>query len=266
MAHYRGQPGCPVIPTHEKRTVRMTSWRGTGACRVAPAAPRSQHAGTRSPAPGGLPTTSRSTPPRTAAAGAATSPSSLSSPSVPFARSTRRDQVCKDGPSQLPSLGNARRFRRSNFGTRRRRKGRHFLQRLPAKRLAQLRQAPAFPVRQSEPVLAEPLPQRRVLSTLVLDHPRLVLSHPHPDPCRQELQGAGAASSPPSLSLPCAPFGPSTRHDHVCKVGPSQPPSPGNARRFSRSSFGTRRDLQCDHVASRTVTPRRPTARRRLML
>ena len=86
----------------------MTSWRGTGACRVAPAAPRSQHAGTRSPAPGGLPTTSRSTPPRTAAAGAATSPSSLSSPSVPFARSTRRDQVCKDGPSQLPSLGNAR--------------------------------------------------------------------------------------------------------------------------------------------------------------
>jgi hypothetical protein len=69
--------------------------------------------------------------------------------------------------------------------------GRHFPQRLPAERLAQLRQAAPFPVRQSEPVLAKPLQQRRVLSTLVLDHPRLLLSHPHPDPCRQELQGQG---------------------------------------------------------------------------
>jgi hypothetical protein len=31
MAHYRGQPGNLVVPTEEKRTVRMTSWRGTGA-------------------------------------------------------------------------------------------------------------------------------------------------------------------------------------------------------------------------------------------
>src|ERR1700690_3280840 len=36
------------------------------------------------------------------------------------------------------------------------------------------------PVRQSEPVLAEPLQQHRVLSTLLLHHPRLVLSRPHP--------------------------------------------------------------------------------------
>jgi hypothetical protein len=58
----------------------------------------------------------------------------------------------------------------------RRRKGRHFLQRLPAERLAQLRQAAPFPVRQSEPVLAKPLQQRRVLRPLVLNHPHLLLS------------------------------------------------------------------------------------------
>jgi hypothetical protein len=74
--------------------------------------------------------------------------------------------------------------------------GRHLLERLPAGHLAQLREAPPFPVRQSEPVLADPLQQRRVLSTLALDHPSLVLSQPHPDPRRQE----GAETSPPSLS------------------------------------------------------------------
>jgi len=58
-----------------------------------------------------------------------------------------------------------------------------------------------------------------------------------------ETAGAAAATSPPSLSSPYAPFGPSTRRDRLCKVGPSQPPSLGNAQRFSRSSFGTRRGL-----------------------
>jgi len=94
---------------------------GADTFRAARATPRSQHAGTESRAPGALPTTSRSTPPGTAAAGAgaATSPSVLSSPSVPFGPSMRRAHVCKYGPSRSPSLGNPRPFSRSSFGTRR---------------------------------------------------------------------------------------------------------------------------------------------------
>jgi hypothetical protein len=52
----------------------------------------------------------------------------------------------------------------------------------------QLRQAPSLSVRESEPVLPEPLQKCRILRSLVLDHPSLVLSQPHPDPRCEELQ------------------------------------------------------------------------------
>ena len=79
-----------------------------------------------------------------------------------------------------------------------------------------------------EPVLAKPLQQRRVLSTLVLDHPRLLLSHHIPIHAARNC-GAGEATSPPSLPSACASFGPSTRRNHICKIDPPQPPSLGNA-------------------------------------
>jgi hypothetical protein len=57
-----GRGPCPASPGADVLRPSI----GAGACRAAETAPRSQHAGTRSPEPGGLPTTSRSTPPGTA--------------------------------------------------------------------------------------------------------------------------------------------------------------------------------------------------------
>jgi hypothetical protein len=65
--------------------------------------------------------------------------------------------------------------------------------------------------------LPEPLQERRVLCTLVLDHPSLVLSQPQPDPRRQELQRQRVfrrRNPPPSVL-----FAPSTVEIAPVKLG-----------------------------------------------
>jgi hypothetical protein len=136
----------------------------------------------------------------------------------------------------------------------RRRNGRHLLQCLPAQSLAQLRQTPTLPVRQSEPALAEPLQKRRVLRALVLDYTSLVLSEPRRDPRRQNCNGSGSGFSAVTV-FAVRPFRRLLRVEIT----------PGKAvllrrifqhhSRFVRSCFGTGQELVETRWTSRTREP-----------